>query len=164
MEPLNFILKGGPYGDATSSYIVDVPENFTFKDLIKEVLKREEWGYIRIYKENTAWYDYPRIEYHKDKILSAFCDEEDLNKIVISVGAFGGWGSMDYTVGLKEAPKKTMMQDFFEKHPNAPKGRDGTPVGICPSYCGYTDEPNNPSVCEKFDRKCLRCWSRPMED
>lgn len=60
-------------------------------------------------------------------------------------------------------PQKTMMQDFFEKHPNAPKRRDGTPVGICPSYCGYTDEPNSAFVCEKFDKKCLRCWSRPME-
>lgn len=63
----------------------------------------------------------------------------------------------------QEHPQKTMMQDFFEKHPNAPKRRDGTPVGICPSCCGYTDEPNNASVCIKFDEKCLRCWSRPME-
>lgn len=64
----------------------------------------------------------------------------------------------------QEHPQKTMMQDFFGKHPNAPKRRDGTPVGICPSYCGYTDEPNITSVCEKFDRKCLRCWSRLMEE
>lgn len=32
----------------------------------------------------------------------------------------------------QDHPRKTMMQDFFEKHPNAPKRRDGTPVGICP--------------------------------
>lgn len=33
-------------------------------------------------------------------------------------------------------PQKTMMQDFFEKFPNAPKTSDGTPR-ICPSNCGY---------------------------
>lgn len=79
-------------------------------------------------------------------------DTEDPEKLVALVEQWS-----------QEHPQKTMMQDFFEKHPNAPKRRDGTPVGICPSYCGYTDEPNSAFVCEKFDKKCLRCWSRPME-
>lgn len=48
-------------------------------------------------------------------------------------------------------PQKTMMQDFFEKFPKAPKEEDGTPIDICPSYCGYTDEPNSLNVCEKFN-------------
>lgn len=60
-------------------------------------------------------------------------------------------------------PQKTMMQDFFEKFPNAPKKEDGTPLDICPSYCGYTDEPNSLSVCENFNQNCLKCWSRPLE-
>lgn len=61
-------------------------------------------------------------------------------------------------------PQKTMIQDFFEKFPNAPKEEDGTPIDICPSYCGYTDEPNSLAVCEKFNKNCLKCWSRPLED
>ena len=61
-------------------------------------------------------------------------------------------------------PKKTIMDDFFEKHPNAPKEKDGTPINICPSDCGYIDEPNSLSICEKFNNNCLKCWSRPMEE
>lgn len=72
------------------------------------------------------------------------------------IGIVEKWG--------KEHPKKTMMMDFFEKFPNAPKEEDGTPFGICPSYCGYTDEPDNLSVCENFNQNCLKCWSRPLEE
>lgn len=61
-------------------------------------------------------------------------------------------------------PQKTMMQDFFEKFPNAPKSEDGTPRDVCPGGCGYVDEPNNYSVCEKFEDGCLKCWSRPLEE
>ena len=59
-------------------------------------------------------------------------------------------------------PQKTMIQDFFEKFPNAPKEEDGTPINICPSYFGYTDEPNSLSICEKFNNNCIKCWSRPL--
>lgn len=64
----------------------------------------------------------------------------------------------------QDHPQKTMIQDFFEKFPNAPKEEDGTPIDICPSYCGYTDEPNSLALCEKFNKNCLKCWSRPLED
>ena len=63
----------------------------------------------------------------------------------------------------KNNPERTMIQDFFEKFPNAPKEEDGTPLDICPSYCGYTDELNSLSVCENFNQNCLKCWSRPLE-
>lgn len=58
---------------------------------------------------------------------------------------------------LKEHPEKTMMQDFFEKHPNAPKSTDGTPK-FCPSDCGYTNE-DEPCI-----NGCSKCWSRPLEE
>lgn len=61
-------------------------------------------------------------------------------------------------------PQKTMMQDFFEKFPNAPKTAKGLPRNICPSDCGYTNEPSDTSVCNKFDGNCLKCWGRPLED
>lgn len=61
-------------------------------------------------------------------------------------------------------PQKAMIDDFFEKFPNAPKNEDGTPKSICPNYCGYTDEPDLLSICDKFDNDCLRCWSRPLEN
>lgn len=61
-------------------------------------------------------------------------------------------------------PQKTMMQDFFEKFPNALKEENDTPLNICPSYCGYTNEPNDLTVCDKFNNNCLKCWSRPLEE
>lgn len=64
----------------------------------------------------------------------------------------------------KSHPQKTMMQDFFEKFPNAPKTENGTPRNICPSDCGYTNEPESYIVCEHFTDDCLKCWSRPLEE
>lgn len=57
----------------------------------------------------------------------------------------------------KEHLQKTMIQDFFEKFPNAPSDNCGLP-SFCPSDLGYKD-------LEKCDDKdCPKCWSRPMED
>lgn len=64
----------------------------------------------------------------------------------------------------KSHPQKTIMQDFFEKFPNAPKTENGTPRNICPSDCGYTNEPESFTVCDQFNEDCVKCWSRPSED
>lgn len=54
-------------------------------------------------------------------------------------------------------PKKTMMQDFFEKFPNAPKLSNGCPK-ICPdNIYGY----DYVKICTN---DCPQCWSRPLED
>lgn len=55
-------------------------------------------------------------------------------------------------------PQKTMMQDFFEKFPNAPKMDNGEP-NICPQNLGYGD-----FCCDDTNHNCLKCWSRPMEE
>lgn len=60
---------------------------------------------------------------------------------------------------LKEHPEKTMMQDFFEKYPNALKDTDKTPM-CCPYQLGYT----NATHCEYTLRDCEKCWNRPMEE
>ena len=54
-------------------------------------------------------------------------------------------------------PQKTMMQDFFEKFPNAPKGKDGEPK-TCPQNLGYGD-----FCCGDVDN-CKECWSRLLEE
>lgn len=61
---------------------------------------------------------------------------------------------------LQDHPQKTMMQDFFEKFPNAPKSEVGTPR-MCPCDCGYEKVSNCPNgeMCNS-----LKCWSRPLED
>lgn len=63
----------------------------------------------------------------------------------------------------KEHPRKTMLQDFLDKFPNAPLESDGTP-SLCPYKCGYTRE----NCCKKFNphpayKTCLECWNRPVE-
>lgn len=56
----------------------------------------------------------------------------------------------------KENPMKTIMDDFFEKFPNARKTKDGLPE-ICPTavYGGKRD------CCAVHD--CVECWYRPLE-
>lgn len=57
-----------------------------------------------------------------------------------------------------EHPRKTMMQDFFEKFPNAPRSdTDGTPQNVCPYDCGYTKDENCAGNCRK-------CWNRPINE
>ena len=60
-------------------------------------------------------------------------------------------------------PQKTMMDDFFEKHPNAPR-IEGAPRNICPGDCGYTNGLEDHSTCDRFNNDCAACWSRPMEE
>ena len=56
----------------------------------------------------------------------------------------------------KENPEKTMIMDFFEKFPNAPKDEDGTPK-VCPHLLGYRSE----NIC---DLSCVDCWNSPLEE
>ena len=58
----------------------------------------------------------------------------------------------------KEHPVKTVLDDFFEKHPKAPKNEVGRPY-CCPWSVGYQDG------CEiNYGRTdCKKCWSRPLE-
>ena len=52
-------------------------------------------------------------------------------------------------------PRKTLIQDFFEKFPNAPKLSNGCPK-ICPDHIyGHV------KICTN---DCLQCWSYPLED
>lgn len=55
-------------------------------------------------------------------------------------------------------PQKTIMQDFFEKFPNAPRTKTGEPM-MCPYNCGYGN-----FCCEQANGTCYNCWNRPLED
>ena len=59
-----------------------------------------------------------------------------------------------------EHPRKTILQDFLEKYPDAKLQADGTPIVICPHTLGYP-------ICENCDINgfnCVACWNRPLED
>ena len=53
-----------------------------------------------------------------------------------------------------ENPVRTIMMDFFEKFPNAPKDDDGTPE-TCPWHLGYDKRFN-------CTHDCVKCWNRPL--
>lgn len=58
----------------------------------------------------------------------------------------------------EEHPQKTIMQDFFEKFPNAPRTKTGEPM-MCPYNCGYGS-----FCCEQANGTCYNCWNRPLEE
>ena len=60
----------------------------------------------------------------------------------------------------EEHPVKTMLQDFLEKYPNAPKDKEvGTP-NVCAFNLGYIKEQD----CRNYDYSCEKCWNRPLGD
>lgn len=64
---------------------------------------------------------------------------------------------------LQAHSQKTMMQDFFEKFPNAPTKNDGCSPIPCPDQCGY----ENIRYCIEGNKNilgCKECWSRLLED
>lgn len=81
----------------------------------------------------------------------------------------------DWTLGLEEEiveiveqwsqshPQKTMIQDFFEKFPNAPRTVDGLPFP-CPFECGYSKNNNCPFGKNNPSDDCSKCWFRPLEE
>lgn len=55
----------------------------------------------------------------------------------------------------KAHPKKTRMQDFLEKFPNAQMNEDGIPE-VCCKVIGYTQ------MCKSCN--CGYCWNQPVEN
>lgn len=63
----------------------------------------------------------------------------------------------------EEHPQKTIMQDFFEKFPNAPRTVDGLPFP-CPFECGYSKNNNCPFGKNNPSDDCSKCWFRLLEN
>lgn len=63
----------------------------------------------------------------------------------------------------QDHPRKTRLQDFLEKYPNAPMGKDGAP-NLLPwslGYCGDTPC----YACEKAEGKPWAwCWGQEVEE
>lgn len=102
---IDFIKKGGPYGDATSSYEVTFPKGTTLREFIIYItdtysIEHGEWGSFSL--SNTGYFgnifaDYKRGAIRKitDKWKSLKIDsflDSKLTKVI----ANGGWSNMDY--------------------------------------------------------------------
>lgn len=102
---LKFIQTGGPYGDATSRYVVELNREFTVEEFINEVLKRDEWGQIRVLNSEIRGkqpFGALVVEYRGDQIIGRGIGyRQYLDQKVRSVRASGGWSAMDYTINLE---------------------------------------------------------------
>ena len=98
-----FIRTGGPYGDCTSDYILDLELTCTVRQLVEEILEREEWGSITIFKLNiTGIRDQISCEYKHDKIIEGSIPEEIMDKVIYDCRANGGWSLMNYVIRTVE--------------------------------------------------------------
>lgn len=59
----------------------------------------------------------------------------------------------------EEHPERTIADDFFEKHPNAPGFDDKTPL-VCAVHCGYIDKCPDGYT----SLNCADCWRRLLEE
>lgn len=76
------------------------------------------------------------------------CEKLEFNNPEKAVAAVEKWSA--------ENPQKTMLQDFLEKHPNAPRLENGD-LMACPFDLGYTKDAN----C--YGEDCTACWNRQLE-
>lgn len=85
------------------------------------------------------------------------CDDQmmddELNKLIADVEKWS-----------KEYPRRTRLQDFREKYPNAEVYPDGQPVICCArlgyrKYCGKSFDYNH----EGF-KVCFNCWNMLVEE
>ena len=82
--------------------------------------------------------------------LKKLCDSEDATRVIEIMQK---WSD--------EQPKKTYMQDFFEKFPKAQLDSDGTPFACRKKLYGGV-RPND-KACDRREA-CKYCWNEPMEE
>ena len=86
------------------------------------------------------------------------CSEIELTHPDVAVEIVQKWSD--------EHPQKTILQDFLEKHPNAPLS-DGYPCDVCPKALGYRGLlcdglPYVPVCLEHCDKRV--CWNKPFTE
>ena len=89
-----FIQTHATGSDCTAPFDVLHDVDLTLRDLMDEISKRREWGYVKI---KTLSKRVINVEYRgKDTATNEVDDLLDWNNIRIS--SSGGWGRMDYNV------------------------------------------------------------------
>ncbi len=105
MKSFDFFQTGPEARDCTVPYDIIFHRKMTVGEFVKEVLTRNEWGYIDIYDSNDKENCYRKknciCSYSRDKTETNF-PEDILDKKIMSATAHGGWTRMDYTLILLE--------------------------------------------------------------
>ena len=89
---MKFVATSCMGSDCTTAYDVKLDRQYTFGELMDEILSKGEWGCVNVEK----WC----VNYKGSACIEIYDWMRD--KIVFSVKAAGGWGRMDYYVSLKE--------------------------------------------------------------
>lgn len=87
--------------DCTALYDVRIfQQGMKVRDLIRYVCeRRNEWGYIDLVHPDFELGPYKgHVEYQDGRITANTLAAEDLDLVIGSISAHGGWRRMDYTV------------------------------------------------------------------
>lgn len=108
---IEFGKTGGPYGDATCNYEVDIPENTTVREFIKYIVEEYsvehgEWGDIRVITPKDSHFGVGAhiIDYKRGEVESSDVTyfKRYADRVIRKVRANGGWSSMSYYLYLEE--------------------------------------------------------------
>ena len=113
MNKFERICTGGPFGDETCSYVIDLfDKEITVEDFIKMVMCQypNEWGHITCGSVSLVHYNRGSIRFDSGY--------EDLKeRKVASVSAHGGWSLMDYNIVIHKQKKSPISYDINRKTP-----------------------------------------------
>lgn len=91
---MKMVCTGGPYGDACSSYDVELDRTCTVQEFIEMVLKEKqnEWGNFTITTDFQYIYKNQKdnCEYKHGKITDGFKKQETKKRFISKVIAHGG--------------------------------------------------------------------------
>ena len=112
---IEFKHTGGPYGDATSTYDVIVPDGTTVREFIRYIsdeysVEHGEWGDFSCatrrfgkflsYDRGRLFFEESKYGTPKEKCQPVL--DEIIDKKIAKIKANGGWSAMSYTLYLKE--------------------------------------------------------------
>lgn len=95
----DFVSTSKVSSDGTCNYDIKLDRQYTVREFIKEVLssRSKEWGDVSINNEDK-YAEKQFCDYRRGSLISKTITEENLEKKVKSVKAYGGWTRMDYTI------------------------------------------------------------------
>lgn len=110
--------------------------------------------------------EYARMfrKYHKGVVMENMCITvegiDSITKELLLDSISTTKDSIDKIIQWsKDNPRKTRLQDFLEKYPNAATFESGTPK-VCASALGYCE---HCMIGYDGDRDCDACWNEPIE-
>ena len=89
-----YVAIGKTSSDCTTPFKIKFDKKITLGEFIKQILTKNEWGYIEIGKD--------RIEYCGNKIPTPNLFTKLYDKTINECYASGGWSRMDYDIVLDD--------------------------------------------------------------